>query len=83
MLFDGFSAQIRKINDEPLKKLLKSYGGWPILDKNWKKPNQTIEQLMGKMRRELNEHFLISLLVGPDDKNSSVNILLVRAYGKR
>lgn len=32
---------------------------------------------MGKMRSELNEHFLISVLVGPDDKNSSVNILLV------
>lgn len=60
-----------------MKNLLKSYGGWPLLEKHWKKPNQSIEQLMGEMRSELNEHFLISVLVGPDDKNSSVNILLV------
>lgn len=55
------------------------YGGWPILDKSWKKPNpnESIEQLLGRMRRELNEHFMVSILVGPDDKNSSVNILLV------
>lgn len=75
--FESISAQIREIYDKPLKKLLKSYGGWPLLEKNWKKPNQSIEQLMGKMRSELNEHFLVSILVGPDDKNSSVNILLV------
>lgn len=78
--FDGWhKAQIRTINDQPLKDLLKRYGGWPLLDKNWVKPNpnQSIEELMGTMRRELNEHFLVSILVGPDDKNSSVNILLV------
>lgn len=71
-----FSAQIRKIGDAPLKELLKYYGGWPVLEKNWKKPNHSLEQMMGKMHGELNEHFLVSVLVAPDDKNSSVNILV-------
>lgn len=32
------------------------------------------------MHGELNEHFLVSMLVAPDDKNSSVNILVVRSH---
>lgn len=64
----------------PLKELLKYYGGWPVLEKNWKKPNQSLEQMMGTMHGELNEHFLVSILVAPDDKNSSVNILVVSYY---
>lgn len=75
-----FSAQIRSIGDKPLKDLLKYYGGWPVLEKNWKKPNQSLEQMLGTMHGELNEHFLVSMLVAPDDKNSSVNILVVRLF---
>lgn len=74
-----FPAQIRSVGDQPLKDLLKYYGGWPVLEKNWKKPNQSLEQMLGTMHGELNEHFLVSMLVAPDDKNSSVNILVVRS----
>lgn len=70
--------RIRYLGVKPLVNVLNRYGGWPLLQPNWSAPpNQTIEQLMGQMRNELNEHFLISTLVGPDDKNSSVYILLV------
>lgn len=70
--------RMRQLGIEPLMNVLNRYGGWPLLQSNWSAPaSQTIEQLMGQMRSELNEHFLISILVGPDDKNSSVNILLV------
>lgn len=72
-----FLAQIRNIGDEPLKALIRSLGGWPVLERGWKRPNCSIEQLLGKLRAELNEHFLVSILVGPDDKNSSVNIMQV------
>lgn len=72
-----WSDQIRSIGDKPLKELLKYYGGWPVLEKNWKKPNQSLEEMLGTMHGELNEHFLVSMLVAPDDKNSSVNILVV------
>lgn len=73
----AISAQIRDVGDAPLKKLLKHYGGWPLLDKNWIQPNHSLEQMLGQMHGELNEHFLVSVLVAPDDKNSSVNILVV------
>lgn len=73
----SISDQIRSVGDLPLKDLLKYYGGWPALEKNWKKPDQRLEEMMGKMHGELNEHFLVSILVAPDDKNSSVNILVV------
>lgn len=64
----------------PLKELLKYYGGWPVLEKNWKKTNQSLETMLGTMHGELNEHFLVSVLVAPDDKNSSVNILVVSIF---
>lgn len=68
---------MRQIGEQPLKALLKSLGGWPVLERNWSPPNRTIEQLLGRLRGEFNEHFIVSILVGPDDKNSSVNILQV------
>lgn len=76
------TAQIRQHAEQPLKALLKSLGGWPVLEKNWSPPNQTIERLLGKLRGEFNEHFIVSILVGPDDKNSSVNILQVNMARK-
>lgn len=63
------------IGDEPLTALLRSLGGWPVLEKNWKPPNDTIEHLLGKFKVELNEHFLMSLSVVRDDKNSSIHVL--------
>lgn len=48
-----------------------------MLERNWAPTNQPIEHLLGKLRGEFNEHFIVSILVGPDDKNSSVNILQV------
>lgn len=60
-----------------MRVLLKSLGGWPVLEKNWLPPNQSIEHLLGRLRGEFNEHPIVSILVGPDDKNSSVNILQV------
>lgn len=70
-------AQIKKIGDQPLKNLIKSLGGWPVLDDNWQPPKISIEQLLAKIRGKYNEAILVSAMVGPDDKNSSVNILQV------
>lgn len=51
-----------------------------MLEKNWKKTNQSLETMLGTMHGELNEHFLVSVLVAPDDKNSSVNILVASIF---
>lgn len=72
------AEQIRKIGDQPLREILKSLGGWPVIEPNWKPPNMSIEKLMGILRGEYSEPVLIELYVGADDKNSSINILQVR-----
>lgn len=70
--------QIRKIGDEPLKKVLRSLGGWPVIEQNWKVPkNYNLEELMGILRGNYSELVLVELYVGADDKNSSVNIIQV------
>ncbi|XP_071050540.1 neprilysin-1-like [Onthophagus taurus] len=67
--------QIRKIGDLPLREVLNSLGGWPVTHQNWEPPKFSIETLLGKIRGDYNEAVLVEQWVGPDDKNSSVNIL--------
>ncbi|XP_050304962.1 neprilysin-1-like [Anthonomus grandis grandis] len=67
--------QIRKIGDKPLREVLESLGGWPVTKPDWRVPNISIEALIGQIRGVYNEGFLVEQWVGPDDKNSSVNII--------
>ncbi|KAI4492198.1 hypothetical protein M0802_010004 [Mischocyttarus mexicanus] len=68
--------RIREIGDKPLKKVLEALGGWPVVIGNsWKPPPYSIEVLLGRLRGEYNEGILMEQWVGPDDKNSSTNIL--------
>lgn len=71
------SAQIRKAGDTPLKVLIRNLGGWPVLDENWETPKTSLEQMLAKIRGKYNEAILVAVVVGPDDKNSSANILQV------
>nr|CAD7569224.1 unnamed protein product [Timema californicum] len=73
--------QIRKLGDRPLREVLESLGGWPVTVRNWEPPPFPVETLLGRLRGEFNEGVLIEQWVGPDDKNSSVNILQVRTNG--
>lgn len=70
--------QIKGIGDFPLRNLLDQFGGWPVTKKNWEPPNMSIEVLLGKIKGDFNEGVLSDQWVGPDDKNSSMNILQVR-----
>lgn len=72
------AAQIRRLGDSPLREVLASLGGWPVAQPEWEPPAFSIETLLGRLRGEYNEGVLIEQWVGPDDKNSSVNILQVR-----
>ncbi|XP_030759293.1 neprilysin-1-like isoform X1 [Sitophilus oryzae] len=67
--------QIRKIGDQPLRDVLDSLGGWPVTKEQWSPPDFSIEVLLGRLRGIYNEGFLIEQWIGPDDKNSSVNII--------
>lgn len=71
------AAQIRKIGDAPLREVLSSLGGWPVTVPNWEPPQFSIEVLLGRLRGDYNEGVLVEQWVGPDDKNSSVNIIQV------
>ncbi|KAK9717796.1 Peptidase family M13 [Popillia japonica] len=68
-------VQIRRIGDAPLVNVLTSLGGWPVTQRNWQQPNFSVEVLLGRIRGDYNEGVLVEQWVGPDDKNSSVNII--------
>ena len=64
--------------DQPLRETLQRLGGWPVLDPDWKvRSDQSVESLLGHMRGQFNQGVLVEQWVGPDDKNSSVNIIQV------
>ncbi|XP_033327522.2 neprilysin-1 [Megalopta genalis] len=68
--------RIREIGDAPLKRILRLLGGWPAVDgPSWKPPPYPIEVLLGRLRAEYNEGVLLEQWVGPDDMNSSANII--------
>lgn len=70
------TAQIRKIGTGRLKEVLKSLGGWPVIERDWRPPEDlSVERVMGQLRLNYSEPVMIELYVGADDKNSSVNIL--------
>ncbi|XP_055597323.1 neprilysin-1-like isoform X2 [Uranotaenia lowii] len=69
--------QIRKTGIKPLRQVLKTLGGWPVIEKQWIPPNTSVEHLLGLLRGVYSEPVLVELYVGADDKNSSVNILQI------
>lgn len=56
--------------------LLKQLGGWPVADRDWKEEEFDLIELLSKLRM-FNNKILIDQWVGPDDKNSHVNIINV------
>ncbi|XP_064113738.1 neprilysin-1-like [Macrobrachium nipponense] len=69
------TSQIEEAKDEPLDQVLESLGGWPVTQENWTLPEFSVETLIGRLRGELNQGILIDQWVGPDDTNSSVNVI--------
>ena len=71
--------QIERVGDRPLRKIMDDLGGWPVVTAPWDgRPWDLIEVLAG-MRGLYNAPILIDAWVAADDKNSSVNIIVVRA----
>ncbi|XP_076318577.1 neprilysin-1-like [Tachypleus tridentatus] len=68
-------GQIDAIGDKPLHDIITSLGGWPVTSRNWTEPSWPIEKLLGLLRGDYNMGIIIEQWVGPDDKNSSVNII--------
>ncbi|XP_020294644.1 membrane metallo-endopeptidase-like 1 isoform X2 [Pseudomyrmex gracilis] len=69
-------SHIRKLGDVPLRESLQRLGGWPVVvGASWKPPSYSLEVFLGRLRSEYDEGVLIEQRVGPDDTNSSVNII--------
>ncbi|KAL4221616.1 Membrane metallo-endopeptidase-like 1 [Mactra antiquata] len=69
------TTQIEIVGDTPLREALADLGGWPVISKGWSKDQFELETVLGKMRGEFNAPILLDVWIGPDDKNSSVNII--------
>ncbi|KAL5013753.1 hypothetical protein ScPMuIL_008023 [Solemya velum] len=68
-------SQIEKISDIPLREVLADLGSWPVVEQHWDPSKFVLEDVLGTMRGKYNAPILIDCWVGPDDKNSSVNII--------
>lgn len=65
---------IEKRGIEPLLELLKSLGGWPLLDRNWDEKNFDWLELVANLRK-YNNDILIVEYVSADIQNSNQNII--------
>ena len=71
-------TQIVYIGDEPLRQGLSDLGGWPLtfLDSDWTPPG-SLEVTIAKIRKKFNTGVLVDLWVGPDDRDSEVNVIQI------
>ncbi|GFQ78251.1 neprilysin-1 [Trichonephila clavata] len=69
------TVQIEAIGDKPLRDVVRELGGWPVSERDWEEPEWPLEHLLGQLRGDYNQGIIIEQWVGPDDKNSSVNVI--------
>lgn len=69
------AEEIQNVGDKPLRDVIESLGGWPVLDPHWQGHNWTLEIMIGRLRGTHNAPLLIETWVAADDKNSSVNVI--------
>ncbi|CAH0562497.1 unnamed protein product [Brassicogethes aeneus] len=65
---------IEERREEPLLKMIRHLGGWPIIDENWDESSFDLISLLGRLRL-LNNDVLISEWIGLDMKNSNEYII--------
>jgi membrane metallo-endopeptidase-like protein 1 len=69
---------IYEVGDRPLREVIDSLGGWPVLDDQWaatRSENWTLEVMIGRLRGTHHASLLVEAWVAADDKNSSVNVI--------
>ncbi|XP_052270674.1 neprilysin-1-like isoform X2 [Dreissena polymorpha] len=68
-------SEIEAVGDVPLRRVLSELGGWPVIDASWQESKFVLEDALGDLRGQYNAPILVDVWIGPDDKNSSVNII--------
>ena len=69
------TTAINNRGKDPLVKLIEKYGGWTVT--NTKRSNVLLEELMGRVLRELNVQTLLKVAVTTDLYDSNKSILKV------
>ncbi|KAG1662549.1 Neprilysin-1 [Nymphon striatum] len=62
--------------EQPLLDLLNKLGGWPVISQKWSEKDFNLVILMAKLRL-FNNDILISEGIGPDKRNSSINVIQI------
>ena len=71
-------ARIVEVSDEPLRRVIKQLGGWPVADPTWDPDNTLpLEQLIAILKRNFTLGVIIEEWVGPDDRNSLGHVIQV------
>jgi len=70
------TALIEERKGAPLVELLSILGGWPVLNDSWDATKFDMENLLGQLKL-IGNVVLVNLAVGPDAKDSSVNVIQV------
>ncbi|XP_028968876.1 neprilysin-1 [Galendromus occidentalis] len=62
-------------SEKTLRNWITELGGWPLLGGVWKTPNTSLETFVSHIKMNFNLEILFHQWVGPDDRNSSINII--------
>lgn len=68
-------TQIELVNDKAFLEVLATFGGWPVVNQNWKADQFNTEVTLARMYKEFHMYSILQFTVSADDKNSSVNII--------
>ncbi|XP_035221572.1 neprilysin-2-like [Stegodyphus dumicola] len=69
--------RIQQKGSEPLKKVLKDLGGWPVVEgENWNETSfEWIDSIEQMSKKGYNHNILMGLSILPDDKNNTIQII--------
>ncbi|KHJ47677.1 peptidase family M13 [Trichuris suis] len=68
---------INALKSEKIINVLKSLGGWPILESSWLERDIDLTEIIGKMRGYYSLDVFVSMYVYADAKNTTRNILTI------
>jgi neprilysin len=73
------TGEIQSVGDQPLRDVIDSLGGWPVLEPDWlmSRSDWTLEKMLGRLRGRHETQVLVVMWVAADDKNSSANVIQV------
>ncbi|XP_074654077.1 neprilysin-1-like [Tubulanus polymorphus] len=75
------TTQIKVIGDGPLRKVLDTLDGWPVVAGKWDENLWNLEEKLAFLRVKYHAPLLVKSYVGIDDRNSSAYVLTVNQAG--